>query len=100
MMPKTASLSDEPFRGCADDAVLGGSASTGRLAPNRALLLCEVVAVDEIDFCAKFQLCSSKGSKVIAFFVSRIKDCLWLFRKRGKNRCCSQMGCPIWPKIW
>ena len=66
---KTGSLSDEPFRSCRDDAVLGGCASTSRLAPNRALSLCTKVDVVQIEFCAKFERCSINGLEVIAFLV-------------------------------
>ena len=68
-LPKTGSLSDEPFRGCRDDAVLEGIASTGRLAPNRALSLCTEVKMTDVEFCAKFGRCSLSGLEVTAFLV-------------------------------
>ena len=68
-MEKTGSLSDEPFRDCRDDAVLEGIASTGRLAPNRALSLCTEVKMTEVEFCAKFGRCSLSGLEVTAFLV-------------------------------
>ena len=94
-MEKTGSLSDEPFRDCRDDAVLEGIASTGRLAPNRALSLCTEVKVTKVEFCAKFGRCSLSGLEVRAFLVFARNTCLWLLRKRDKNWRCSRTDCPI-----
>ena len=62
---ETGSLSDEPLRSYANDAVPEGSASTSRLAPNRALSLCRGVALTVDCLWPKFGHCSSNGSRVI-----------------------------------
>ena len=65
-LPKTGALSDERFRSCCTDAVLEGSASTRRLAPNRALSLCTGQELDCFCLWAKFRPCSSNGLGVTA----------------------------------
>ena len=82
-----------------DDAVLEGSASTGRLAPNRALSIGRKVGSDEVVVCTKSWRRSSNGLEVMSFFVFRLKDCLWFPRKRGKNRRYTQTVRRIWLKI-
>ena len=58
---ETGSLSDEPLRSYANDAVPEGSASTSRLA----LSLCRGVALTVDCLWPKFGHCSSNGSRVI-----------------------------------
>ena len=98
-MEKTGSLSDEPFRSCVDDAVLEGIASTGRLAPNRALPICTEVMVTEFELCAKFGSCSLSGLKVTAFFVFALNKHLWCLRKRDKNWRCLHTGRRILSRV-
>ena len=98
-LPKTGSRSDEPLRSYADDAVLEGSASTGRLAPNRARSLCTKVAPTVDCLWTKFGRCSSNGSGVIAKIVNRTFSSIWFLETKCKNRRCSRTAGWIASKI-
>ena len=98
-LPKTGSRSDEPLRSYADDAVLEGSASTGRLAPNRALSLCTKVAPTVDCLWTKFGRCGSNGSGVITKIVNGAIRSIWFRRMKCKNRCCARTACRVASKF-